>query len=130
MMPRTKGIARVNIPRGGGSHKMDVAPRVAARRSAQHGPCGTENAPWREPAHPGRGTRADAMPTEERMADVNTRGTGRGTSGSTMMLGLLLLVVLVLVVWLVMRGGGEDANVEVNVPQVETPNVEVKSSGG
>ncbi|WP_420126868.1 hypothetical protein [Longimicrobium sp.] len=63
------------------------------------------------------------------MADVNTRGTGRGTSGSTMLLGLLLLVVLVLVVWLVMRGGG-DANVEVNVPRVETPDVEVKSSGG
>jgi hypothetical protein len=64
------------------------------------------------------------------MADVNTRGPGRANSGSTMLLGLLLLVVLVLVVWLVMRGGGDDADVEVNVPQVETPNVEVKSSDG
>lgn len=71
------------------------------------------------------------MPTEERMADVNTRETGRGTTGSTMLLGLLLLVVLALVVWLVMRGGGEDADVDVNVnvPSVETPDVEVKSSG-
>lgn len=66
------------------------------------------------------------------MADVNTRGTGRANSGSTMLLGLLLLVVLVLVVWLVMRGGGEEADVEVNVPQVEAPenvDVEIKSSG-
>ena len=64
------------------------------------------------------------------MADVNTRGTGRANSSSTMLLGLLLLVVLVLVVWLVMRGGGDDTDVEVNVPQVEAPDVEVKSSGG
>jgi hypothetical protein len=70
------------------------------------------------------------LPTEERMADVNTREAGRGTNGSTMLLGLLLLVVLALVVWLVMRGGGEDADIEVNVPQVEAPDVEVKSSGG
>lgn len=69
------------------------------------------------------------MPTEERMADVNTRGTGRGTSGSTMLLGLLLLVVLVLVVWLVMRSGGDDADIEVNMPNVEAPDVEIKSSG-
>jgi hypothetical protein len=63
------------------------------------------------------------------MADVNTRETGRGTGGSTLMLGLLLLVVLAAVIWLVMRGGGDDADVEVNVPQVEAPDVEVKSSG-
>lgn len=62
------------------------------------------------------------------MADVNTRGRTRATSGSTLMLGLLLLVVLALVVWLVMRGGGDDADVEVNVPRVETPDVEVKTS--
>ena len=62
------------------------------------------------------------------MADVNTREKGPRTSSSTMMLGLLLLVVLALVVWIVMRGG-DDANVDVNVPQVETPDVEVKSSG-
>jgi hypothetical protein len=66
------------------------------------------------------------------MADVNTRGTRTGTGGTTLMLGLLLVVVLVLVGWLVMRGGGEDADVEVNVPQVEAPeaapDVEVKSS--
>jgi hypothetical protein len=67
-----------------------------------------------------------------RMAAVNTRGPGRANSGSTMLLGLLLLVVLVLVVWLVMRGGDE-ADVEVNVPQVEAPeapDVEVKSDDG
>ena len=68
--------------------------------------------------------------TEGRMADVNTRGTGNGSGGATMLLGLLLLVVLVLVVWIVLRGGGGD-DVEVNVPRVETPdvNVEVKTSG-
>jgi hypothetical protein len=86
------------------------------------------------------------------MADVNTRGTGhgpdggtgpgtgrgpdggtpagRGTGGSTMILGLLVLAVLALVIWLVMRGGGDDADINVNVPQVEAPDVEVKSSGG
>jgi hypothetical protein len=88
-----------------------------------------ENAPWRGPAHSGLGAQADAMPTEERMADVNTRDKAPRTSSSTMLLGLLLLVVLALVVWLVMRGGGEDANVDVNVPSIETPDVEVKSSG-
>jgi hypothetical protein len=69
------------------------------------------------------------MLTEERMADVNTREKAPRTSGSTMMLGLLLLVVLALVVWLVMRG--DDADVDVDVPQVEAPNVDVnvKSSG-
>jgi len=64
------------------------------------------------------------------MADVNTRGTGRPTSSTTMIMGLLLLVVLALVLWLVLRGGGEDADIEVNVPQVETPDVEVKTSTG
>ena len=65
------------------------------------------------------------------MADVNTRegARARANSGSTMLLGLLLLVVVALVVWLVLRGGGDDADVEVNVPQVEAPDVEVKSSG-
>lgn len=66
------------------------------------------------------------------MADVNTRGTGRANSGTTLLLTLLVIVVLVLVVWIVMRGGGDDADVEVNVPQVEAPeavDVEVKSSG-
>jgi hypothetical protein len=65
------------------------------------------------------------------MADVNTRGTRTGGGGTTLMLGLLLVVVLVLVGWLVMRGGGDDTDVEVNVPQVETPDapdVEVKTS--
>ena len=62
------------------------------------------------------------------MADVNTRGTRSASGGTTMILALLLLVVLALVVWLVMRGG-EDTGVEVNVPSVETPDVEVKSSG-
>lgn len=70
------------------------------------------------------------MPTEERMADVNTREKGPRTSSSTMMLGLLLLVVLGLVVWLVMRGGGEDADVDINVPQVESPDVEIKTGDG
>jgi hypothetical protein len=62
------------------------------------------------------------------MADVNTRGT-RSTSSGTMILALLLLVVVGLVIWLVMRGGGEDSDVEVNVPSVEapeTPDVEIK----
>lgn len=70
------------------------------------------------------------MPTEERMADVNTREKGPRTGGSTMMLGLLLLVVLVLVVWLVMRGGGDEADVDINVPQVEAPDVEIKTGDG
>ncbi|HEX5869001.1 MAG TPA: hypothetical protein VFY65_01225 [Longimicrobium sp.] len=72
--------------------------------------------------------RADAMPTEERMADVNTREKGSRTGGSTMLLGLLLLAVLVLVVWIVMRGG-EDTDVDINVPNVESPDVEIKGSG-
>lgn len=62
------------------------------------------------------------------MADVNTRGSGPSNSSSTMLLGLLVVVVLVLVIWIVTRGGGEEADVEVNVPQVETPDVEVKTS--
>ncbi|HEX2211706.1 MAG TPA: hypothetical protein VHG93_28725 [Longimicrobium sp.] len=61
------------------------------------------------------------------MADVNTRGSGPSNSSSTMLLGLLVVVVLVLVIWIVTRGG-EEADVEVNVPQVETPDVEVKTS--
>lgn len=64
------------------------------------------------------------------MADVNTRQKGPRTGGSTMMLGLLLLVVLVLVVWVVMRGGGEEADVDINVPQVESPDVEIKTGDG
>jgi hypothetical protein len=65
------------------------------------------------------------------MADVNTREKAPRTSSSTMLLGLLLLVVLALVVWLVMRGGDDDADIDVNVPQVEAPSVDVnvKSSG-
>lgn len=72
------------------------------------------------------------------MADVNVdnRGAGGG-GGSTMILGLLVVVVLAVVIWLVTRGGGEDAEVDVNVPKVETTeinvpenvDVEVKSSG-
>lgn len=67
------------------------------------------------------------------MADVNTRGTRSAGGGGTLMLALLLLVVLALVIWLVMRGGGEDADVEINAPEVNveapaTPDVEVKSS--
>lgn len=66
------------------------------------------------------------------MADVNTRGP-RSTGGSTLILAVLLIVVLLLVGWLVMRGGGEDTDVEINAPEVNveapaTPNVEVKSS--
>lgn len=96
----------------------------------------TQRPPAPRPIGP---VRVDAIPTEERMADVNVnnRGTGGG-GGSTMMLGLLVVVVLALVIWLVARGGGDDADVEVNLPKVETTeidvpenvNVEVKSSGG
>lgn len=63
------------------------------------------------------------------------RGTGaapaRGAGGSNLMLGLLVLVVLALVVWLVMNRGSGDGKVDVNLPRVETPdvNVEVKESG-
>jgi hypothetical protein len=67
---------------------------------------------------------------EEHMADVNTRGTRTGSGGTTLILGLLLVVVLVLVGWLLMRGAGDDPDVEVNVPKVETPespDVEVKN---
>ncbi|HEX2079339.1 MAG TPA: hypothetical protein VHG08_16555 [Longimicrobium sp.] len=72
------------------------------------------------------------------MADVNVDNRGAGSGGgSTMMLGLLVVVVLALVIWFVTRGGGEDAEVDVNVPKVETTevnvpenvDVEVKSSG-
>lgn len=55
------------------------------------------------------------------MADVNTRATARGNGGSTIMLGLLLIVVIAAVVWLVMRGSGQEADVDVNVPAVEAP---------
>ena len=75
-------------------------------------------------AHSGPGA-GECGATEERMADVNTRGTRRGSGGSTLILGLLVLAVLALVLWLVMRGGGDDADVEVNVPQVEAPDVDV-----
>ena len=73
------------------------------------------------------GARTDAAGAE-RMADVNTHEKAPRTSSSTMLLGLLLVVVLALVVWIVMRGG-DDADVDVNVPNIETPDVEVKSSG-
>lgn len=60
------------------------------------------------------------------MADVDARGPGRGPGSTNLILMLLVVVVLALVVWLVMNRGGDDADVEVNVPSVETPNVEVK----
>jgi hypothetical protein len=72
------------------------------------------------------------MPTEEHMADVNTRGAGRASNGSTLLLGLVLLIVVAVTVWLVMRGSRDEAHVDVNVPQVEAPehvDVDVKSSG-
>jgi hypothetical protein len=51
--------------------------------------------------------------------------------GSNLLLMLVVVAVLALVVWLVMNRGGDDANVDVNVPNVEAPdvNVEVRESG-
>lgn len=64
------------------------------------------------------------------MTDADTGRPARGPGGTNLILVLLVLVVLALVVWLVMRGGGGDeADVNVNVPSVETPDVEVKQSG-
>ena len=63
------------------------------------------------------------------MADVNGDTPGRGAGGTNLVLILLVIVVLALVVWLVMNRG-DDADIEVNAPQVETPDVEVKSSSG
>lgn len=63
------------------------------------------------------------------MADVDAPPPGRGSGGSNLLLVLLVVVVLGLVIWLVMNRRGGDAEVDVNVPEVETPNVEVRSSG-
>lgn len=65
------------------------------------------------------------------MAHVDGRPAGRGAGGSNLILMLLVAVVLGLVIWLVMNRGGGDSSVEINVPQVETPdvNVEVKEPG-
>jgi hypothetical protein len=60
------------------------------------------------------------------MADLDARGTGRRVGSTNLILVLLVVVVLGLVVWLVMNRGSDDADIEVNVPSVETPNVEVK----
>lgn len=60
------------------------------------------------------------------MADANT--PGRGAGGTNLLLVLLVVVVLGLVVWLV-TNRGDDADVEINVPTVATPDapdVEVK----
>ena len=62
------------------------------------------------------------------------RGAGaapaRGGGGTNLILGLLVLVVLALVIWLVMNRD-QGGSVDVNVPSVEAPdvNVEVKESG-
>jgi hypothetical protein len=66
------------------------------------------------------------------MADASTGGPARGTGGTNLVLVLLVVVVLALVAWLVMGRGGDEADVEVNVPSVEAPevdppDVEVKS---
>jgi hypothetical protein len=63
------------------------------------------------------------------MADVDAPPPGRGSGGSNLLLVLLVVVVLGLVIWLVMSRRGGDAEVDVNVPTVETTNVEVRSSG-
>jgi hypothetical protein len=60
------------------------------------------------------------------MTDADARGPGRGSGGTNMILILLVAVVLGLVVWLVMNRG-DNADIEVNVPEVETPDVEIKS---
>lgn len=56
---------------------------------------------------------------------------GGGMSSSTLMLGLLVAVVLGLVIWLVANRGSGDGKVDVNLPNVEAPdvNVEVKETG-
>ncbi|HST59642.1 MAG TPA: hypothetical protein VLK84_13150 [Longimicrobium sp.] len=55
----------------------------------------------------------------------------RGSGGTNLLLMGLVVIVLGLVAWFVMnRGnGGGDVDVDVNVPSVETPDVEVKESG-
>lgn len=63
------------------------------------------------------------------MTDADAGGTGRGAGGTNLILVLLVVVVLALVAWLVMRGGGDEADVEVNVPSADAPDVEVKASG-
>lgn len=66
------------------------------------------------------------------MADANVHPPGRGAGGTNLVLVLLVVVVLGLVVWLVLNRGN-DADVEINVPNVEapaTPDVDVKSSDG
>jgi hypothetical protein len=79
-----------------------------------------------------------ATATEERMTDADVRGPDRGSGpaagggpvrgsgGTNMILILLVVVALGLVVWLVLNRG-ENADIEVNVPEVETPDVEIKS---
>jgi hypothetical protein len=85
-----------------------------------------------------------ATATEERMTDADVRGPApdsepgrgsgpdrgggpiRGSGGTNMILILLVVVALGLVVWLVMNRG-DNADIEVNVPEVETPDVEIKS---
>jgi len=67
------------------------------------------------------------------MTDADTGGSGRGGGGTNLFLVLLVVVVLALVVWLV-ANRGDDADVEVNVPEIEAPDapdvqVEVKESG-
>lgn len=56
---------------------------------------------------------------------------GRGMGGTNLILMLLVAVVLGLVIWMVMNRGSGDGGVEVNLPSVEAPdvNVEVKESG-
>ena len=53
----------------------------------------------------------------------------RGSGGTNLILMLIVAVVLGLVVWLVMNRGSGDSSVDVDVPSIETPDVEVKESG-
>jgi hypothetical protein len=62
------------------------------------------------------------------MANVDAPPPGRAAGGTNLLLVLLVIVVLALVVWLVMNRG-DDADIEVNAPAVEAPDVEVKESG-
>ncbi|HEX6038291.1 hypothetical protein [Longimicrobium sp.] len=60
------------------------------------------------------------------MAHANADPPGRGAHGTNLILVLLVLVVLGLVVWLVLNRGN-DADVEIDVPKVEAPDVEIQS---
>jgi hypothetical protein len=84
---------------------------------------------------PGTVRETTVRETVRETGPVTTSGTGREPArrpgGSNLLLMLVVIVVLALVVWLVMNRGDGGGNVEVNVPNVETPdvNVEVRESG-